>query len=468
MAVSPVLRNPSSILETLERQFQRAKFSGAVGGVEIHLLRQTIERAGVVAVAPEADAWACGKRGGNLVQKVVDRSHSAAFVLETVEAYFSIIVGQQAVALPPERVVAEGLFLLQVASEVDRGLPPERDGGAELFAAVACALYQVAQAGVFEVDEVFLRAKIGPFADAAGGVDAGQLLRGEQFAKPVAAQLKILFRFIFKTGPQEYRFTLAFNQMPHIAVEQEQVGAGIDLGPVAADASGKLDDGTHRRGFDDGPVVIVVAPHFGDGRGENNKNLVLFRVPVELLTQFGIGEQGLRIVSFEQVVEALLDGRAHQQRVTRVIDAKMDALIGIRAACEQASGNQSQRVDVGHADEANADALAGDRVSLLIDSVQATDGRLERFGEVGANFFTAGARDVERQDFRIVADRGFAQASQALLDEGLMCGLIAADLSMVRSFGGEFIEPGTANLDCFLRSTAMLLKFCPAGAIGRK
>lgn len=54
-----------------------------------------------------------------------------------------------------------------------RGLPPERNGGFELALALGSTLHQVAQAGVFEIDEVALRLQVGAFADAAAGVDAG-------------------------------------------------------------------------------------------------------------------------------------------------------------------------------------------------------------------------------------------------------------------------------------------------------
>ena len=47
-----------------------------------------------------------------------------------------------------------------------------------------------------------------------------------------------------------------------------------------------------------------------------------------------------------------------------------------------------------------------------------------------------------------------------------MGGLVAADFAMLRGFGGEFVKPCAADLGRFLRSTAMLGKFCPSGAVG--
>ena len=129
------------------------------------------------------------------MEQVVDRGHPAfERVFDSIEADCAVLVRQQGIAFPAERLVAKGLLLLQVAAQVGRGLPPQRDGGFELPAALGCALHQVPQAGVFEVDEIVLRVRFGAFADAAGGVDAGELIRAQGCPEEMAAELKAFVR----------------------------------------------------------------------------------------------------------------------------------------------------------------------------------------------------------------------------------------------------------------------------------
>ena len=86
----------------------------------------------------------------------------------------------------------------------------------------------------------------------------------------------------------------------------------------------------------------------------------------------------------------------------------MYALPGGRTLGEQLAGDLRQRVDISHADQADADVLAAELVSLLVGRVQACDGRLQGFGKIGADLFAAGAGDVEWQDVGFAAQRDFA------------------------------------------------------------
>lgn len=397
---------------------------------------------------------------------MVNRSNSAFEpFFDAVKAYLSIIVRQQGVALPAQRIVAEGLFLLQVAGEVGRGLPPQRDGGFKLALVLGCALHQVAQAGVFEVDKVALRLQVGTFADAAAGIDAGELFLAQDFAEAVTAQLKAWVG-VFKTGAQKGGVAGAVGQMFDVAVEQQQVGFVVSLGAMAADAPGELDDRAHRRGFNNGPVVVVIPAHFSNGGGEYDENLIWIRVGVDLLAQFGVFEQRGGVVALEQAIQPLLNGRAHQQRVVRVIDAEVDALPGRCPLSDQIAGDQGQRVDVGEADQAEADALAAARVGLVVAVMQAGDGGWQGLCQIGTNLFAAGAGDGQRQDFCLAPLRGLVEAGQALFDKGGMGAAVAADGVVIRGFGSEFVKPGAADLGRSLRLTAVLGKFCPPSAVG--
>ena len=130
-----------------------------------------------------------------------------------------------------------------------------------------------------------------------------------------------------------------------------------------------------------------------------------------------------------------------------MVDAEVNAQAGIGAALDQLSGNQDQRIDVGHADEADADALAGSRIGLLIGGMQRDEGRLQDLGEVGTDILTTGTDDIEWQDLRMAAGRSFSQAGQTLLDKGVMRRPIAAYFAVFGGFGGELVEPGAADLN---------------------
>ena len=271
---------------------------------------------------------------------------------------------------------------------------------------------------------------------------------------------------MFEAGAQKGGLAGAVDQMLDVGVEQQQVGLRESLWPVPADATGELDDGAHRRGFDDGPVVVVIPADLGNRRRQDDENMVRLGVPVEWLAQFGVGKQGSGVVALEQAIQSLLDVRAHQQRVARVIDAQMNALAGGGATGKQAAGDQDQRIDVGHADQAEADAFAADRVGLMIGGMQAGNGGLQRLGEIGADLFATGAGNGQRQDVGVATHRGLAQAGQALFDKAGMRGAVTADFAVVGGFRAEFVKPGTADGGRSVRLTAMLGEFRSSGAIG--
>ncbi len=77
-----------------------------------------------------------------------------------------------------------------------------------------------------------------------------------------------------------------------------------------------------------------------------------------------MGKNGVRVagligVAFEQAVELFLDAGANQQGMLGVIDAQVETPLVRGAHARQGLGDQKQGVDVGYADQADADPLAG-------------------------------------------------------------------------------------------------------------
>ena len=82
-------------------------------------------------------------------------------------------------------------------------------------------------------------------------------------------------------------------KVAQVGAEHQQVGRFARAAPVPADAPGQLDQRAHRRRLDHGPVVVVVAAHFGDGRSQHDEQMIGFALGIEPLANIGQTEHGL-------------------------------------------------------------------------------------------------------------------------------------------------------------------------------
>ncbi len=120
--------------------------------------------------------------------------------------------------------------------------------------------------------------------------------------------------FALEAGPGEG--DLAALQRQQVVLQQQQIGRGHRLRAVAADAASQLDQRATGGWFDDGPVVIVIASHLGNRRGQHHEQLVLFGIGRQCIAHQRMRKQRFRVVATQQAVQFALQCRAQQQRMT--------------------------------------------------------------------------------------------------------------------------------------------------------
>ena len=69
--------------------------------------------------------------------------------------------------------------------------------------------------------------------------------------------------------------------MANIGVEQVEVGSLTCARTMTANSPCQLNDRAHGRGFDDTPVIVMIAANFRDRRRQHYEYLILFCVVVE-------------------------------------------------------------------------------------------------------------------------------------------------------------------------------------------
>ena len=186
--------------------------------------------------------------------------------------------------------------------------------------AVRGAQHEVGQPGVLQVDEAPAGVQCAAGVDAGAGVDGLPLLRGQQVAKGMAGEGKLL---ALEARPAERGAASGSLELLDVGVEQQDVGLpgrAIEVA-VPLDPPAQLDDRAHGRGFDDGPVVAVVSPHFGDGRREDDEEVVAFRAVFQLVADARQREHGVGLVALERGVQRPLDLGPDQHGVAGVVGA---------------------------------------------------------------------------------------------------------------------------------------------------
>ena len=344
--------------------------------------------------------------------------------------------------------MAERLLLGQHGGQQGIGhgqVPPA--GGVE---AGGAGLHGGLHAGVLQVHQPVFGLKVGWHScqQTGAGVDHIALVRAQQGVQVVAAEQGVGG---FKTGLAERGLAGAL-PMAQVGGQHAQVGAGAGPGAVAAYAACQLDERAHGRGLDHGPVVIVVAAHFGDGRAEHDEQVVGLGMRVNALADVGQAEHGIRLAAVQGLVKLLFDGRAQQQRVLRVVGTQVDAHALGCALLVQRQRHVHQRLDVGHADEAEADALATCGAAAGVDAVVP---RMQRQRGLAGQLGKAGGVVARWELAHIQRDQGGAAAHFALGGLGQVLGapggkeVVGAGkcfvVCAVSGVGAEFVHPQAAD-----------------------
>ena len=373
------------------------------------------------------------------------------------------------------RICPEAGACLQDAREVGGGCPPPVGGDLALVA-VRGAQHEVGQPGVLQVDEAPAGVQCAAGVDAGAGVDGLPLLRGQQVAKGMAGEGKLL---ALEARPAERGAASGSLELLDVGVEQQDVGLpgrAIEVA-VPLDPPAQLDDRAHGRGFDDGPVVAVVSPHFGDGRREDDEEVVAFRAVFQLVADARQREHGVGLVALERGVQRPLDLGPDQHGVAGVVGAQVNPTAFGGAQAVKAAGDVEERVDVGHPHEAEADPFAGDGVDAVMVTVQRKRLVAQQRGQLPADVGLAAGRvcaadsgDWHVDDGGAPPDfRGGRQPGDAAFDEGAVAGQKARAVrvfAMVAGGGAEFVEPGAAHVQRRAGAPAVALEFGPAGGVG--
>ena len=166
------------------------------------------------------------------------------------------------------------------------------------------------------------------------------------------------------------------------------------------------------------------------------------RLGVDGRAHLGVAEHGLFVVPAQNAVQRGLDARADQQRVTGVIRTKVDAQLLGCAQAVQGLGHGNQRFDIGHAQQAEADRLPGDRVDAVVGAMQGLHHRQRRLCKAFGSSLAILRQGTQWHTAKAPARCPLAgQLRQALLREGLVrrAKLFAARAHAV--LGAEFIDP---------------------------
>ena len=267
-----------------------------------------------------------------------------------------------------------------------------------------------------------------------------------------------------------------------VTVQHHHVHPAHGPRPVPPHASGQLDERAHGRGFDHGPVVVVVSAHFGHGAAQHDEQVVGLGVAVNEGAQ-GRAEQRRVVVdsgasAVEQGVQLLFDGRAQQQRELRVVHAQVNADLALQfwRQCVwrvHGEGHVVQRGNVGHADKAQAHALAAGRVGAVVVGVLVQLPRLfqHQAGKVLSPLRFLHAVPVFRQgrNLRQPPHLGLLELGNPLVH---VPGVRFAEGSSVRaSLRGlvELVDPQAADVDRLAGPfAAVALVHGPPGAVGQK
>lgn len=76
---------------------------------------------------------------------------------------------------------------------------------------------------------------------------------------------------------------------------------------MAAHPPGQLDQRAHGRRLDDGPVVIMVSPHFRYRTGQNDKQLILLRVGIQPAANLRPIKHGLSVLAVQGAIQLPFD-----------------------------------------------------------------------------------------------------------------------------------------------------------------
>ena len=224
----------------------------------------------------------------------------------------------------------------------------------------------------------------------------------------------------------------------------------------------------------------MVAAHFGDGAAQYDEQMVAFGVGVDQGSQGRALQYGVvsapGSTAVEPGVELTLDGRAGQQRKLRVVDAQMHVHFRIDGA-QLVDGpcHVVQRSDVGHTDQAHADAFAADGVDgVVLGQLVQFPGMLQyqmgkglvplRLVVVDAAPFIRHCRDLCQ-----AARLGLGQPCDALLH---ITGMGLPEAGAVRAvLRGllKFVDPQAAGIDWLARTfAAVLLMHRAPGTVGQE
>ena len=102
----------------------------------------------------------------------------------------------------------------------------------------------------------------------------------------------------------------------------------------------------------------MVAPDLGDRTAEHDEEVVGLGVGVEAAADLGSSKDRVGRAAVECGVQLVLDGRADQQRILRVVGAEVNLRVFGRAERVEGQCDVDQWGDVRHADQAEADAFA--------------------------------------------------------------------------------------------------------------
>ncbi len=143
----------------------------------------------------------------------------------------------------------------------------------------------------------------------------------------------------------------------------------------------------------------------------------------------------------------------------------MDARAFGGIQCEQRLRHLRQRLDIGHAQQAAADAAAIGSQGVM-DLMQLQHGRQQVAGQLLAYLWAPTTLKRQRQDLRLPPYCLPGQLLHALIDKATVCRQQAVAVAVTRLPASEFVEPGAADFQWCARFTPVGLIYPAAGAVG--